>query len=137
MEVWVLEAHTAAHTLQEMLTIKSDDVVGRAKAFEAIVKDTPIPASNIPESFKVLVKELNSLCLDVVPTQIIEEEAAESFDDDSSAAPSTTDPSDDQADDLSDDDQPDASADTPDPSNEEPDQEPSEADFKEAEAAGQ
>lgn len=74
MEVWVLEAHKAAHTLQEMLTIKSDDVVGRAKAFEAIVKDMPIPDSNIPESFKVLVKELNSLCLDVVPTQVIEEE---------------------------------------------------------------
>lgn len=73
MEVWVLEAHRAAHTLQEMLTIKSDDVVGRAKAFEAIVKDTPIPASNIPESFKVLVKELNSLCLDVIPTGVLEE----------------------------------------------------------------
>jgi len=77
MEVWVLEAHKAAHSLQEMLTIKSDDVVGRAKAFEAIVKDTPIPESNIPESFKVLVKELNSLCLDIVPTQIIEEEIEE------------------------------------------------------------
>jgi len=74
MEVWVLEAHQAAHTLQEMLTIKSDDVVGRAKAFEAIVKDSPIPESNIPESFKVLVKELNSLSLDVVPTRVIEAE---------------------------------------------------------------
>lgn len=71
MEVWVLEAHKAAHTLQEMLTIKSDDVVGRAKAFEAIVKDTPIPESNIPESFKVLVKELNSLGLNIVPTQVV------------------------------------------------------------------
>jgi DNA-directed RNA polymerase subunit beta len=74
MEVWVLEAHKAAHTLQEMLTIKSDDVVGRAKAFEAIVKDVPIPASNIPESFKVLVKELNSLGLDVIPTRLIKAE---------------------------------------------------------------
>jgi DNA-directed RNA polymerase subunit beta len=58
-----------------MLTIKSDDVVGRAKAFEAIVKDVPIPASNIPESFKVLVKELNSLGLDVIPTQLIKADA--------------------------------------------------------------
>lgn len=71
MEVWVLEAHKAAHTLQEMLTIKSDDVIGRAKAFEAIVKDMPIPDSSIPESFKVLVKELASLCLNVEPTQVI------------------------------------------------------------------
>jgi DNA-directed RNA polymerase subunit beta len=75
MEVWVLEAHKAAYSLQEMLTIKSDDVVGRAKAFEAIVKDVPIPASNIPESFKVLVKELNSLGLDVIPTQLIKADA--------------------------------------------------------------
>ncbi|OGF99395.1 DNA-directed RNA polymerase subunit beta [Candidatus Gottesmanbacteria bacterium RBG_16_38_7b] len=68
MEVWALEAHRAAHTLQEMLTIKSDDVVGRARAFEAIVKGTDIPASTIPESFKVLVKELQALCLNVAPT---------------------------------------------------------------------
>ena len=68
MEVWALEAHRAAFTLQEMLTIKSDDVVGRARAFEAIVKGTDIPASTIPESFKVLVKELQALCLNVVPT---------------------------------------------------------------------
>ncbi|MFZ2199963.1 MAG: DNA-directed RNA polymerase subunit beta [Microgenomates group bacterium] len=67
MEVWALEAHRAAHVLQEMLTIKSDDLVGRAKAFEAIVKGTPIPESTVPESFKVLLKELNSLGLDVVP----------------------------------------------------------------------
>lgn len=65
MEVWALEAYGAAHILQEMLTIKSDDVVGRAKAFEAIVKGTEIPESTIPESFKVLVKELNGLCLKV------------------------------------------------------------------------
>ncbi len=68
MEVWALEAHRAAHILQEMLTIKSDDVVGRAKAFEAIVKGTDIPASTVPESFKVLVKELQALALNVVPT---------------------------------------------------------------------
>src|SRR3990167_2787303 len=68
MEVWALEAHKAAHTLQEMLTIKSDDVVGRSKAFEAIVKGLPIPESTVPESFKVLVKELNSLCLSIIPT---------------------------------------------------------------------
>lgn len=65
MEVWALEAYGAAHTLQEMLTIKSDDVVGRAKAFEAIVKGTEIPESTVPESFKVLVKELNGLGLKV------------------------------------------------------------------------
>jgi DNA-directed RNA polymerase subunit beta len=67
MEVWALEAHRAAHTLQEMLTIKSDDVVGRARAFEAIVKGVDIPEATIPESFKVLVRELNSLGLSVEP----------------------------------------------------------------------
>jgi DNA-directed RNA polymerase subunit beta len=66
MEVWALEAHRAAHTLQEMLTIKSDDVMGRAKAFEAMVKGTKIPAPTVPESFKVLMRELNSLGLEVV-----------------------------------------------------------------------
>lgn len=65
MEVWALEAYGAAYTLQEMLTIKSDDVVGRAKAFEAIIKGEEIPQALIPESFKVLVKELNSLGLNV------------------------------------------------------------------------
>jgi len=65
MEVWALEAYGAAYTLQEMLTIKSDDVVGRAKAFEAIIKGTEIPQALIPESFKVLVKELQSLSLKV------------------------------------------------------------------------
>jgi DNA-directed RNA polymerase subunit beta len=77
MEVWALEAHQAAHTLQEMLTIKSDDVVGRAKTFEAIVKGTEIPEATVPESFKVLVKELNSLCLDVVPTGVVEKKEIE------------------------------------------------------------
>ncbi|MBI2315362.1 DNA-directed RNA polymerase subunit beta [Candidatus Daviesbacteria bacterium] len=65
MEVWALEAYGAAHILQEMLTIKSDDVVGRAKAFEAIVKGIDIPQALIPESFKVLVKELQALGLSV------------------------------------------------------------------------
>lgn len=71
MEVWALEAHRAAHILQEMLTIKSDDVVGRAKSFEAIVKGTEIPEATIPESFKVLVKELNSLSLNVIPGGVV------------------------------------------------------------------
>ncbi|MFH1289114.1 MAG: DNA-directed RNA polymerase subunit beta [Patescibacteria group bacterium] len=71
MEVWALESHRAAYTLQEMLTIKSDDVVGRAKAFEAIVKGTKIPEATIPESFKVLIKELNSLCLDIETTGLV------------------------------------------------------------------
>ena len=68
MEVWALESHRARYTLQEMLTIKSDDVVGRAKAFEAIVKGTAIPTPKVPESFKVLIKELQALGLNVVPT---------------------------------------------------------------------
>ena len=67
MEVWALESHRARHILQEMLTTKSDDVVGRAKAFEAIVKGTDIPTPKVPESFKVLIKELQSLGLNVVP----------------------------------------------------------------------
>jgi DNA-directed RNA polymerase subunit beta len=71
MEVWALESHRAAHILQEMLTIKSDDVIGRAKAFEAIVKGTDIPASTVPESFKVLVKELQALGLNVIPTGVV------------------------------------------------------------------
>ncbi len=65
MEVWALESYGAAHTLQEMLTVKSDDVVGRTKAYEAIVKGERIPAAGLPESFNVLVKELQSLCFDV------------------------------------------------------------------------
>jgi len=65
MEVWALEAYGASHTLQEMLTIKSDDVYGRAKAYEAIVKGEPIRKPRTPESFNVLVKELQSLCLNV------------------------------------------------------------------------
>lgn len=65
MEVWGLEAHRAAYTLQEMLTIKSDDIVGRSRAFEAIVKGVDIPDATAPESFKVLVRELNSLGLSI------------------------------------------------------------------------
>lgn len=65
MEVWALEAYGAAHTLQEMITMKSDDVQGRAKMYEAIVKGDNLPDPNIPESFNVLVRELQGLCLDV------------------------------------------------------------------------
>ena len=65
MEVWALEAYGAAHTLQEILTVKSDDIVGRVKTYEAIVKGENIPEPGIPESFKVLIKELQSLALDI------------------------------------------------------------------------
>ena len=65
MEVWALEAYGAAYTLQEILTVKSDDVTGRVKTYEAIVKGNNIPQPGVPESFKVLIKELQSLCLDV------------------------------------------------------------------------
>ena len=65
MEVWALEAYGAAYTLQEILTVKSDDVAGRVKVYEAIVKGNNIPEPGIPESFKVLIKEMQSLCLNV------------------------------------------------------------------------
>lgn len=65
MEVWALEAYGASYTLQELLTVKSDDVMGRVKTYEAIVKGENVPEPGIPESFKVLIKELQSLCLDV------------------------------------------------------------------------
>ncbi|MBQ5902083.1 MAG: DNA-directed RNA polymerase subunit beta, partial [Clostridia bacterium] len=65
MEVWALEAYGAAYTLQEILTVKSDDIVGRVKAYEAIVKGQNIPKPGVPESFKVLIKELQSLGLDI------------------------------------------------------------------------
>jgi DNA-directed RNA polymerase subunit beta len=65
MEVWALEAYGAAYTLQEILTVKSDDVTGRVRTYESIVKGHNIPKPGVPESFKVLVKELQSLCLDV------------------------------------------------------------------------
>ena len=65
MEVWALEAYGAAYTLQEILTVKSDDIVGRVKTYEAIVKGENIPKPGIPESFKVLIKEMQALGLDV------------------------------------------------------------------------
>lgn len=65
MEVWALEGYGASHVLQEMLTVKSDDIVGRVKTYEAIVKGENIPKPGVPESFKVLIKELQSLALDV------------------------------------------------------------------------
>lgn len=74
MEVWALEAYGASYTLQELLTVKSDDVVGRVKTYEAIVKGENVPEPGIPESFKVLIKELQSLALDV---KILSEEAEE------------------------------------------------------------
>ena len=74
MEVWALEAYGAAYTLQEILTVKSDDITGRTKTYEAIVKGQNIPTPGIPESFKVLVKELQSLCLDI---HVLDEDGAE------------------------------------------------------------
>ncbi|NLY72524.1 MAG: DNA-directed RNA polymerase subunit beta [Tissierellia bacterium] len=74
MEVWALEAYGAAYTLQEVLTIKSDDVMGRVKAYEAIVKGEDIPSPGIPESFKVLIKEFQSLALDV---KVLDEDGKE------------------------------------------------------------
>ncbi len=84
MEVWALEAYGAANTLQEILTVKSDDVVGRVKTYEAIVKGENIPEPGVPESFKVLIKEMQSLALDVKVLGDVGEEIAikESIDDD-------------------------------------------------------
>ncbi len=84
MEVWALEAYGAAYTLQEILTVKSDDVVGRVKTYEAIVKGENVPTPGIPESFKVLIKELQSLCLDVKVLDANGEEIdlRQTFDDD-------------------------------------------------------
>ena len=65
MEVWALEAYGAAYCLQELLTVKSDDVLGRVKVYEAIVKGTNMPDPGIPESFKVLIKEMQALCMEV------------------------------------------------------------------------
>ena len=65
MEVWALYAYGAANVLKEMITIKSDDVVGRVKVYEALVKGTPIPKSGVPESFRVLIKEFQALGLDI------------------------------------------------------------------------
>ncbi|MDD4807211.1 MAG: DNA-directed RNA polymerase subunit beta [Oscillospiraceae bacterium] len=87
MEVWALEAYGAAYTLQEILTVKSDDVVGRVKTYEAIVKGQNIPKPGIPESFKVLIKELQSLCLDmkVLDKDNNEIDLRQTFDDDDDA----------------------------------------------------
>ncbi len=74
MEVWALEAYGAAYTLQEILTVKSDDVTGRVKTYEAIVKGHNVPKPGVPESFKVLVKELQSLCLDI---RVLDEQGEE------------------------------------------------------------
>ncbi|MHB1610117.1 MAG: DNA-directed RNA polymerase subunit beta, partial [Sulfobacillus sp.] len=74
MEVWALEAYGAAYTLQELLTVKSDDIVGRVKTYEAIVKGENVPEPGVPESFKVLIKELQSLCLDVKILNELDEE---------------------------------------------------------------
>ncbi|MCB9823791.1 DNA-directed RNA polymerase subunit beta [Candidatus Nomurabacteria bacterium] len=68
MEVWALEAYGAAHILKEMLTIKSDDWLGRTQAYKAILQGQPIPESNVPESFKLLIRELNGLCLNISPS---------------------------------------------------------------------
>ena len=84
MEVWALEAYGAAYTLQEILTVKSDDVVGRVKTYEAIVKGQNVPKPGVPESFKVLIKELQSLGLDVKVLDENNEEIdlKQNFDDD-------------------------------------------------------
>ena len=74
MEVWALEAYGASYTLQEILTVKSDDVTGRVRTYEAIVKGHNVPTPGVPESFKVLVKELQSLCLDI---QVLDENGNE------------------------------------------------------------
>ena len=92
MEVWALEAYGAAYTLQEMLTVKSDDVVGRVKAYEKIVKGENIPEPGVPESFKVLLKELQAIGLDV---QILNEDGEEvvikELDEDDEVEPEQTD----------------------------------------------
>ncbi|MDE6709784.1 MAG: DNA-directed RNA polymerase subunit beta, partial [Oscillospiraceae bacterium] len=89
MEVWALEAYGAAYTLQEILTVKSDDTVGRVKTYEAIVKGHNVPKPGIPESFKVLVKELQSLCLNVKVLDENDEEIdlKQTFEDDDDIIP--------------------------------------------------
>ena len=84
MEVWALEAYGAAYTLQEILTVKSDDTLGRVSTYEAIVKGQNVPSPGIPEAFKVLIKEMQSLCLDVKVLDINQEEIdlKQNFDDD-------------------------------------------------------
>ncbi len=89
MEVWALEAYGAAYTLQEIITVKSDDTVGRVNTYESIVKGQNVPKPGIPESFKVLVKELQSLCLDVrvLDDELNEIDLKQSFDDDEDIIP--------------------------------------------------
>ncbi len=80
MEVWALEAYSAGFVLQEMLTIKSDDLVGRTKAYRAIITGQPVPEPGIPESFKLLVRELNGLVLDIEPLGVVESDGEEDED---------------------------------------------------------
>ncbi|MPN18586.1 DNA-directed RNA polymerase subunit beta [bioreactor metagenome] len=87
MEVWALEAYGAAYTLQEILTVKSDDVVGRVKTYEAIVKGDNVPPAGVPESFKVLIKELQSLALDIKVLSDTREEILIGEDDDDDIVP--------------------------------------------------
>ena len=92
MEVWALEAYGAAYTLQEILTVKSDDLNGRVKTYEAIVKGQNVPKPGVPEAFKVLIKELQSLCLDIKVLNINNEEIdlKQKFDDDDDFVPAGT-----------------------------------------------
>jgi DNA-directed RNA polymerase subunit beta len=89
MEVWALEAYGAAYTLQEILTVKSDDTIGRVNTYEAIVKGQNVPTPGIPESFKVLIKEMQSLCLDVKVLDENQEEIdlTQNFDDEDPMPP--------------------------------------------------
>jgi DNA-directed RNA polymerase subunit beta len=87
MEVWALEAYGAAYTLQEILTVKSDDVVGRVKTYEAIVKGDNVPPAGVPESFKVLIKELQSLALDIKVLNDTREEITIGEDDEDDVLP--------------------------------------------------
>jgi DNA-directed RNA polymerase subunit beta len=89
MEVWALEAYGAAYTLQEIITVKSDDTVGRVKTYEAIVKGQNVPKPGIPEAFKVLIKELQSLALDVrvLDTDGVEIDLKANFEDDEDIIP--------------------------------------------------
>ncbi len=100
MEVWALEAYGAAYTLQEILTVKSDDTVGRVKTYEAIVKGQNVPKPGVPESFKVLIKELQSLCLDVKVYNENHEEIdlKQSFEDDDDFVPNNASPADEEMD---------------------------------------
>ena len=85
MEVWALYAYGASNVLQEILTVKSDDTIGRVKTYEAIVKGDNIPMAGVPESFKVLVKEIRSLALDIEPMNVaVEQQDAPELSEDAS-----------------------------------------------------